>query len=98
MPNAVLARNTLDWTSCEDAGSGGERRTAEAAHISEGLDCSGALVEESRTIGRAAGLGAELVAFEDSHRCVERLPLPRAFPDLGGALLALAAVDRPGAL
>ena len=35
---------------------------------------------------------------ERPHRGAERLPLPRSLPDLGGALLPLAAVDRTGPL
>src|SRR5262249_60242597 len=97
-PDAALARDVLDGASREDASPGGDRGTAEAAHIGERLDRPGAQVEEARRIDRRAGLGAGLRGVEDAHRGTQRLPLPRPFLDLGDTLLAGAAVDRADAL
>src|SRR5262249_24515181 len=88
----------LDRAPREDAGASGDRRAAEAAHVGKRLDSSGAEIEEAGGIDRRARLDAHLLGVEDGHWRAERLPLACPLPDLGGALLPGAAVDRAGGL
>lgn len=78
-PYAVLARDA-NRAACEDAGSACDRRCGQTADICQGLDRSGAKIEQAQREDFGARPASGFTGLEDVNGCAEFLTVPCALP------------------